>query len=187
MPPTIAGSKVEACFLAEERPKLECKGAFKEEVLSGFREQYCSPSSSHYSKHPMPLLYDERGPPWKQGWTQRTLSSLSLPPPHLLAVFAIVALFLSLSWYVDYKTQVRRAETGFRLVLPLLPVVLVLVARYMFDEGRVALRIPLPDQEEMRRARSSPCGVAVLVVVLLVMVSYQSSFHRRWFWPWRVD
>ncbi|URE03200.1 hypothetical protein MUK42_19823 [Musa troglodytarum] len=38
----------------------------------------------------MAWFYTERGPPWKRGWTQQTLSSISFPPPQLIAVFAIV-------------------------------------------------------------------------------------------------
>ncbi|URE05835.1 hypothetical protein MUK42_02066 [Musa troglodytarum] len=135
----------------------------------------------------MAWFYTERGPPWKRGWTQQTLSSISFPPPQLIAVFAIVVLFLSMSWYVDYRTQVRRAEAGFRLLLFFLPVALFFVARYIFLDGRFVFQLPWPGQEQMRRAQSSPWGVAVLVGLLLVMASYQPSFHSQWLRPWRID
>ncbi|WOL08107.1 hypothetical protein Cni_G16859 [Canna indica] len=56
------------------------------------------------------FLAEKRGPQWKHGWREQALSSLSLPSPHLIAVFAIVMLFLSMSWYTNYKAQGRRAR-----------------------------------------------------------------------------
>ncbi|KAG1361904.1 hypothetical protein COCNU_10G001230 [Cocos nucifera] len=134
------------------------------------------------------FLRERRGPQWKQGWMERVLCSSSLPPPSLVLIFAIVMLFLSISWHIDYKTQVRRAEAGFRLVLFLLPVALIVVAGFVLLDRRFLFRLPQPQQEPVHRAGSSPWGVALLVVVLLFMISYQSSFHSQWFRPlWRVD
>ncbi|XP_008785115.1 uncharacterized protein LOC120107533 [Phoenix dactylifera] len=131
---------------------------------------------------------ERRGPPWKQGWMEQVLSSSSLPPPSLVLIFAIVMLFLFLSWHIDYRTQLRRTEVGFRLLLFLLPVALIVVARFMLLDGRFLLRLPRPEQESIHRAGSSPWGVALLLLVLLLMISYQSSFHSQWFRPlWRVD
>ncbi|KAK2431120.1 oxidoreductase/transition metal ion-binding protein [Trifolium repens] len=42
--------------------------------------------------------------------------------------------------------------------------------------------LPLPEERDsVHRAGGSPWGVALLLVFLLFMVSYQSSFHGRWF------
>ncbi|XP_039122349.1 uncharacterized protein LOC120258934 [Dioscorea cayenensis subsp. rotundata] len=133
------------------------------------------------------FLRDPRGPQWKQGWRGQVLASISLPPAPLLAVFAIVVLFLSLSWYTNYKEQVHRSELGLRFffILFLFLVVLVL-AGYMLVDRRFKFRRFGPEQEGRDMAGSSPWGVAALVVVLLLMVSYQSSFHSQWFRPlWR--
>ncbi|CAN0841426.1 hypothetical protein LINGRAHAP2_LOCUS3277 [Linum grandiflorum] len=42
-------------------------------------------------------------------------------------------------------------------------------------------KIPFPEKDSLHRAGGSPWGVALLLVFLLYMVSYQSSFHERWF------
>nr|XP_019709225.1 uncharacterized protein LOC105054414 [Elaeis guineensis] len=131
---------------------------------------------------------ERRGPQWKQGWMERVLCSSSLPPPSLVLIFAIVMLFLSISWQIDYRTQVRRAEVGFRLLLFILPVALIVVASFVLLDRRFLFRLPRPEQESAHRAGSSPWGVAVLVVLLLLMISYQSTFHSQWFRPlWRAD
>ncbi|CAL9164518.1 uncharacterized protein LOC135672581 [Musa acuminata AAA Group] len=131
---------------------------------------------------------ERRGPQWKHGWREQTLASLSLPPPQLIAIFAIVILFLSVSWYGDYKTQVRRTETSFRFLLFLLPAALIVIARYVVRDSWFVFRLPRARRESIHPAGSSPWGVLLLVLVLLVMVSYQSSFHAQWFRPlWRVD
>nr|DAD41156.1 TPA_asm: hypothetical protein HUJ06_015479 [Nelumbo nucifera] len=127
-----------------------------------------------------------RGPEWKQGWTGRTLGSISAPPPPLLVIFAIVILFLSLSRYTDYRAQMQHAMISFQFLLFLLPVVLIFVVRSMATNGRFVLRLPRPEHDSIHRVGGSPWGVAALVVVLLVMISYQSSFHSHWFRPlWR--
>ncbi|KAK3028652.1 hypothetical protein RJ639_037832 [Escallonia herrerae] len=51
--------------------------------------------------------------------------------------------------------------------------------------GRFNFWLPRPRQEARYRTGASPWGVAVLVVVLLVLVSYQSSVHSKWFAPLR--
>ncbi|PKA57974.1 hypothetical protein AXF42_Ash012513 [Apostasia shenzhenica] len=135
------------------------------------------------------FLGGRRGPPWRQGWRSRALSSFSLPPPPLLAVFAIVLLLLSLSSFNGYRERVVRAEVGLRLLLLLVPLLLVVAARTsMFAEGRfVGFRVARPpEQEDFRRAGSSPWGMAALVALLLILVSFQSSVHSQWLRPiWR--
>jgi hypothetical protein len=41
--------------------------------------------------------------------------------------------------------------------------------------------MPFPERDSLHRAGGSPWGVALLLVFLLFMISYQSSFHERWF------
>ncbi|KAF6159210.1 hypothetical protein GIB67_022889 [Kingdonia uniflora] len=129
---------------------------------------------------------DRRGPDWKQGWTDQTLSSISIPPLPLLTVFAIVLLFMFLSKYTDYSSEVRQSMINFQIFLFLLPTLLILILQSMPPNGKFVIRIPLPEHESIHKAGNSPWGVAILVVVLLVMIFYQSSFHSQWFRPlWR--
>lgn len=134
----------------------------------------------------MDWFYPRRGPEWKQGWTGQTMASLSLPPLPLLAVFAIVIFLLSLSQSSNYKEKLDNAATNFQLFLFLVPIVLILLMRPSFTGGWFNFWTPKPRQESLiHRSGGFPWGIAILVVVLLVLVSYQSSFHSKWFAPLR--
>ncbi|CAN6554663.1 unnamed protein product [Malus baccata var. baccata] len=128
-----------------------------------------------------------RRPQLKQGWTGQTLTSISAPPPHLLTIFAIVIALLWLSQYTDYKSQMQHTALNFQIFLISLPILLVfLVASYssISSSGWFNFRVRRREHESVHRVgggSSSPWGVAVLLVLLLVLVSYQSSFHSKWF------
>ncbi|KAG6524916.1 uncharacterized protein LOC122048471 [Zingiber officinale] len=130
---------------------------------------------------------DSRGPHWKRGWQEQTLCSLSLPPLHLILVFAIVVLFLCMSWYHDYKTQMIRTEIGLRFFTFLLPVALLVVAPFFLRQMFVFPgRRREQESPAAQGAGASPVKVLALVLVLLLMISYQSSFS--WFKPiWRME
>lgn len=132
----------------------------------------------------MDWFYPRRGPEWKQGWSGQTMASLSLPPLPLLAIFAIVIFLLALSQSSNYKEQLDQATNYLQLFLILVPIFLLLLIRPGFTGGWFNFRAPRPRQESsMRRSSGFPWGTAVLVVVLLVLVSYQSSFQSKWFAP----
>ncbi|EYU40402.1 hypothetical protein ABFS82_14G117900 [Erythranthe guttata] len=124
-----------------------------------------------------------RGPQWKQGWTEQTFSSISAPPLPLIAVFAIVIFLLSISSYSSYKEQMSSTLINFKILLFLASLLLVFFVRSsLFDFWTSS-------QNGQRQVRwqwahvvaGFPWGVAALVVVLLVLVSYQSTFHSKWF------
>lgn len=131
-----------------------------------------------------------RGPDWKQSWTSQTLSTISSPPLPLLAIFAIVLFLLSLSQYTTYKSQLNHTKLNFQLFLFLVPVLLIFVMRSSLVTNEMfnfrawwgpQLRRDVADQRPAGSSGASPWGVAILVVVLLVLVSYHSSFHSKWF------
>ncbi|KAJ3678625.1 hypothetical protein LUZ60_002428 [Juncus effusus] len=139
-------------------------------------------------------FYQKRGPQWKHGWTERSLSSLSLPPFPLIAIFAILIFFIYISSHIDYKNIERRTEEGFRIFLILLVVLLLFVVRYVLCDGLslfTSFRMPYWYERRSVHHRpglfgssfSIPWGMIVVVVLLLVMVSYQSYFHSKWFRP----
>ncbi|KAL6909343.1 hypothetical protein ACP4OV_001624 [Aristida adscensionis] len=141
---------------------------------------------------------DRRGArSWKRSWTARALSSCSLPPPRLLAFFAIVVFFLSVSAYVDYKAIERRAEIGARVFAAPLAVAAAFLLfaalswrRRYWATRAVRRRAPAPTAAPASASASAaaPWGVAVAVAVLLLMVSFQSSVHSMWFRPlWDSD
>ncbi|KAF9618448.1 hypothetical protein IFM89_001171 [Coptis chinensis] len=131
---------------------------------------------------------DRRGPEWKQSWTSQTLSSVSLPPFPLIAIFAIVILFLSLSRYTDYRVHMEQTMINFRLLFFIIPVVLIFIVRNLSIDGKLSFRLPRAAHNSLGLAGngSSPWGVALLLLVLLLMISYKSSFDSQWFRPlWR--
>ncbi|CAL4928508.1 unnamed protein product [Urochloa decumbens] len=136
---------------------------------------------------------DRRGArSWKQSWTARALSSCSLPPPRLLAFFAIVVFFLAVSGYVDYKAIERRAAIGARVFaapVALAAAFLLFAAlswrrRYWATRRRRAATNPPP----ATASTAAPWGVAVAVAILLLMMSFQPAVHSMWFRPlWDSD
>ncbi|GAB4838474.1 hypothetical protein Ancab_028018 [Ancistrocladus abbreviatus] len=137
----------------------------------------------------MDWIHRRRGLESKQGWRGQTLASISTPPLHLLAVFAIVILLLSFSHHADYKAQLQRNTQFLSFLLPFILVFLVghlLMSGgfYYFLHSRSGHgpihRSPAAAAEA---AASFPWGVAALVVVVLVLLSYQSAFHSKWFGP----
>ncbi|KAM0887032.1 hypothetical protein ACQ4PT_029321 [Festuca glaucescens] len=144
-------------------------------------------------------LHSHRGrSSWKHSWTARALSSASLPPARLLAFFAIVVSFLAASSYVDYRAVERRAKIGARVFaapLAAMAVFLLFAAiGYWRRRTRWTLRrqapaaAAVPVSSSQASSGASPWGVAAMVAVLLVMVSFQSSVHAMWFRPlWGSD
>lgn len=134
----------------------------------------------------MDWLYTRRGPEWKQGWRGQTVASISMPPLPLLAIFGIVIFLLSISQSASYKEQLQRASMNVQLVLLLVPILLILLLRPSFTGGWFNFWAPKRGREEyssMQRSSGGgfPWGVAILLVALVVLVSYQSSFHSKWF------
>ncbi|KAF6136350.1 hypothetical protein GIB67_000084 [Kingdonia uniflora] len=113
-----------------------------------------------------------RGPEWRQGWTSQTLS---FPPAPFLAIFAIIILFLSMSNHAYYKVQMEKTQLALKLFLLMVPVLLIFMVRYMYANGLLSIRLPQPIQDSINRSDASPWGVALLLVLLLIMVSYKSS------------
>ena len=127
-----------------------------------------------------------RGPQWKQGWTGQTLSSISAPPLPLLTIFGIVVVLLWFSQYTDYKAQLHHTAINFQLFLLLLPILLIFFMISFSTSGRFAFWQQRLERETVHRSGGSPWGIAMLVGLLFVLISYQSSFHSKWFGPlWR--
>ncbi|KAJ6927370.1 hypothetical protein NC651_011432 [Populus alba x Populus x berolinensis] len=127
-----------------------------------------------------------RGPEWKQGWTGQTVASMAPPPFPLLAIFGIVISLLWLSHYTGYKAQLRHSAVNLQIFLFLLPILLILfMASYSTDWLLYYRLRDSPHDSAPRSTSSFPWGIAVFVVLLLMLLSYQSSFHSKWFGPLR--
>ncbi|CAI0414363.1 unnamed protein product [Linum tenue] len=68
-----------------------------------------------------------------------------------------------------------------KLFLILSPLLLLLLVHCLSAGASFSLYIPLPERDSLHRAGGSPWGVALLLVFLLYMISYQSSLQERWF------
>ncbi|OAY50580.1 uncharacterized protein LOC122723733 [Manihot esculenta] len=126
------------------------------------------------------LWSERRGPGWKQGWTEQTLASVSPPPFPLLAIFFIIFLLLFVSSYFNFKDQMEHTVINFNLFLLFLPVLLILVAQVLSKCESFIVPATKAEYGRIRRSWDLPWGVVALVVVLLVMLSYQSSFRSVW-------
>uniref|UniRef100_A0A5B7BLD3 Uncharacterized protein n=1 Tax=Davidia involucrata TaxID=16924 RepID=A0A5B7BLD3_DAVIN len=104
-------------------------------------------------------------------------------PIHLCFFLVIVFFILGFSWYINYESMLEDLMDQLKLLLMVSPVVLLLVVHWLSSEDRqrVPFVISLPEKDSLHRAGGSPWGVAVLLVFLLFMISYQSYFHERWF------
>ncbi|KAJ6702793.1 EXPRESSED PROTEIN-RELATED-RELATED [Salix viminalis] len=76
-------------------------------------------------------------------------------PLHLFFFIFILFSILCLSWYINYESKVEDLINQFLCHFPR-------GTRFIAQGG-------------------SPWGVALLLVLLLFMISHQSSFHERWF------
>ena len=124
----------------------------------------------------------------KQSWTYKTMSTLNSPPLPLLALFGIVVFYLYLSTYFPYKESLHRAFFQLKLIFLVLPALLFFIMRtnYNPNDSQAAwywVRVPKPDHDSFHRVGGSPWGVALVVVLLLVLVSYHSTVGSHWFRP----
>uniref|UniRef100_A0A6V7QW66 Transmembrane protein n=1 Tax=Ananas comosus var. bracteatus TaxID=296719 RepID=A0A6V7QW66_ANACO len=114
-----------------------------------------------------------------------TLSPLPYP---VLFILLIIFLLLGASWFFTYEDFIETAEEQMNWALLIIPVVLVILIRwlssienfdgmlgfYPYDRRRSTYGYDRPQEG------SSPWGVAAVVVLLLVLVSFQSSFQDMW-------
>ncbi|GFY94607.1 hypothetical protein Acr_09g0010530 [Actinidia rufa] len=104
-------------------------------------------------------------------------------PPHLSHCLPFSPLSSSCCvslQYTKYKANIQQSMINFQLVLFLLPVLLIFVLISGFTSGRFNFRALRPYHDSTHQSGGSPWAVAILVMVLLVLVSYQSSFHSKW-------
>ncbi|KAI3422939.1 uncharacterized protein J3R85_011564 [Psidium guajava] len=114
-----------------------------------------------------------------------TLNPLPYP---VLVILAVISIFLGISWYFSYESAVETAEEQMGWILlatPIILIVLVTLLSSMDDPqsfftgrspwGRSGATYGRPSEG------SSPWGVAAIIVLLLVLLQYQSSFLEGWF------
>lgn len=129
-----------------------------------------------------PIHARRQGLESKQGF-----SPIAAPPLPLMAIFAIVGFLLSLTHYTTYKEVVQYTMFNLKIVLYLAPVFLVFLLRStLLRSGGRWLDFRWPSRQQGRQqlgggAAAFPWGMAALVVALLLLLSYRSSFQSKWF------
>ncbi|KAL5706735.1 hypothetical protein ACHQM5_024863 [Ranunculus cassubicifolius] len=107
-----------------------------------------------------------------------------LPYPVIL-ILLVIFVFLGTSFYLNYESVVEEAEESLSLVIKVVPIVLVILVTWLssmentdwlfgrspYDRRRATHHQPPPEG-------TSPWGVALLIVLLLVMISFQSSLQE---------
>lgn len=116
-------------------------------------------------------------------WKDRTLASVTAPPIPLMVIFGLVVLLMCLATYSDYKAQAERTVIGFKLLLFLSPVLIILMVHLMIVSNRwfYYVRGSRPVSESINQEGSSPWGLVLVVLLLLVLVYYHSSIQSTWF------
>ncbi|XVE93787.1 hypothetical protein REPUB_Repub01dG0224900 [Reevesia pubescens] len=112
--------------------------------------------------------------------------SLSPLPYPVLLILAVTSIFLGISWYVNYESVLETAEEQLSWVLFVTPVVLILLARWLSSMDISDMLFGSSPWERRRRTHhlpsegSSPWTVAAFIVLLLILVQYQSVVRESW-------
>ncbi|CAL9115579.1 unnamed protein product [Musa acuminata var. zebrina] len=104
-------------------------------------------------------------------------------PLHLCFFLLTLFMFIGLSWYMTYESVFESLFNQIKLLLMVSPLLLLLVVHWLSNDPRrrVSLFAPLAERDTFHRDGGSPWGVALALVLLMFMISYQSYFHDRWF------
>ncbi|CAN8277072.1 unnamed protein product [Cochlearia groenlandica] len=121
----------------------------------------------------------------KKHYKMGTVFTSSPPPLELVAVFAIISLFLFLSSYPNYKYKVEKTTTNLKILLLFLPILFVflLVSMSFFRGVFFGSSYSVRANQAMSLFGESkfPWGVLVMLIILLFLVSKQSYFHSLWY------
>ncbi|KAF6172898.1 hypothetical protein GIB67_035452 [Kingdonia uniflora] len=113
-----------------------------------------------------------------------TLNPLPYP---VLFILAVIFVFLGSSWYLDYESILESTEEQIGWVIKATPIVLLILVRWlstMENPGSFFSRPPnyyRRSTHQQQPEGASPLWVVAVIVLLLVMVSYQSTFQEGWF------
>uniref|UniRef100_A0ACD5XWD4 Uncharacterized protein n=1 Tax=Avena sativa TaxID=4498 RepID=A0ACD5XWD4_AVESA len=117
-------------------------------------------------------------------------------PLHLCFFLLVLSVFLGFSWYMSYESVAETFADQGRILLMVSPLALLLAVRLLSGadnngdgghgqgHGRRVdqlMSMSMPERDSIHRAGGSPWGVGLLLLLLIVMVSYQSNFRDRWF------
>ncbi|XP_057501584.1 uncharacterized protein LOC130785423 [Actinidia eriantha] len=113
-----------------------------------------------------------------------TLSPLPYP---VLIILTVISLLLGLHWYSSYESLVEATEQSMGWGLLFIPVLILIVVRWLSSLENPGWFFQSSPFERQRRTHhiasegSSPWAVAAVILLLLVLVHYQSNFLDSWF------
>ncbi|ERM97893.1 hypothetical protein AMTRI_Chr09g20760 [Amborella trichopoda] len=113
-----------------------------------------------------------------------TLSPLPYP---VLFIVSLALLFLGFSSWLSFEAVYESAVEQASLALALCPILLLLAVRWLssLENHGQGIFFSSDRRQTYRSAQqsegSSPWGVMAFIVLLLVMLSYQSTFLEKWF------
>ncbi|KAK1369420.1 putative Transmembrane protein [Heracleum sosnowskyi] len=123
----------------------------------------------------------------KRSRTSQVMQVFSLNPmPYpVLLILAVIFIFIGIQWVVSYESMVESTEENFGWLLMATPVVLVFAVKWLSSTENPESFFGRNRRRRMNYASSSegcfPWGVAAMIVLVLVLLQYQSSFHESWF------
>ncbi|XP_010920229.1 uncharacterized protein [Elaeis guineensis] len=116
-----------------------------------------------------------------------TLSPLPYP---VLLILLMVFFLLGISWFFTYEDIIETTEESMNWALLVIPVVLLLVIRWLssierFEDTLLGSLLPYDHRPRsynnyQPQEGSSPWGVAAVVVLLIILVSFHSTFQDMW-------
>ncbi|KAF5752033.1 hypothetical protein HS088_TW02G01053 [Tripterygium wilfordii] len=117
------------------------------------------------------------------------LFSLNPLPYPVLLILAVISIFLGMSWYFSYEEAVEAAEETMGWALLAVPVVLIFLVRWLSSMENHDMFFGWSPWDKRGRTYygpsssegSSPWGVAALIVLLLILLRFQSVFLDSWF------
>ncbi|XP_078163507.1 uncharacterized protein LOC144558539 [Carex rostrata] len=114
-----------------------------------------------------------------------TLSPLPYP---VILILGMVLFFLAISCFFTFGDFIEAAEEKISLALLAVPLVLILLIRWLSSiesfQGLIGFycnnRHHLMNNDQLNEGGSSPWGVAALVVLILIMAFFHSTFRDMW-------
>ncbi|KAI9072372.1 hypothetical protein K1719_024204 [Acacia pycnantha] len=106
-------------------------------------------------------------------------------PIHFCFFFFVFLFMLGLSWYINYESAFEDMMIKVKICLCLVPLFLLLLVHCLSGSPSSLLQLLPSERNSLHRAGGSPWGVAVLLLLVLFLIPYQSSFHKRWFLDYR--
>ncbi|XP_027112079.2 uncharacterized protein LOC113762030 [Coffea eugenioides] len=115
--------------------------------------------------------------------------SLNPLPYPVLLFLGVICIFLGLQSYVSYESVVETAEVNLGWIMFAVPVVLIFLVRALSSmdspERFFWGTSPWDRHRRMQYFRhpegSSPWGVAAVILLLIVLLQFQSTFLDSWF------